>query len=107
MEKNHSIWGFCVYLEKPENEAVHHLFVITHKDRDLVQDKLNSLGVPTGIHYPIPIHKHKCFADKSFTRDVSFPNAERQGKELLSLPMHPNLKESEVDEVCKHLLATL
>lgn len=94
---------FGVYLEKPENEAVHHLFVITHKDRDLVQDKLNSLGVPTGIHYPIPIHKHKCFAHQTFTSNVSFPNAERQGKELLSLPMHPNLKESEVDEVCQCL----
>jgi len=91
---------FGLYLEKPENEAVHHLFVITHKDRDLVQDKLNSLGVPTGIHYPIPIHKHKCFADQSFVSGVSFPHAERQGKEILSLPMHPNLTECEIEHIC-------
>lgn len=94
---------FCLYHEKPENEAVHHLFVITHKDRDMLQEKLQSKGIPTGIHYPIPIHKHKCFADQSFTSNVLFPNAERQGKELLSLPMHPNLKESDVDEVCNCL----
>ena len=91
---------FCVYLEKPENEAVHHLFVITHKDRDFVQDKLSSLGIPTGIHYPTPIHKHKCFAEQSFTSNASFPHAERQGKELLSLPMHPNLTECEVEHIC-------
>jgi dTDP-4-amino-4,6-dideoxygalactose transaminase len=98
---------FYLYHEKPENEAVHHLFVITHKDRDSVHEKLQSKGIPTGIHYPVPIHKHKCFADQSFTSDTSFPHAERQGKELLSLPMHPNLKESEVDKVCKCLLAKL
>ena len=96
---------FYIYEDCPRNEPVHHLFVITHSDRDLIQEKLNSLGIPTGIHYPIPIHKHKCFADQSFTSNASFPNAERQGKELLSLPMHPNLKESEVDEVCQCLLA--
>ena len=94
---------FCVYLEKPENEAVHHLFVITHKDRDFIQDKLNSANIPTGIHYPVPIHKHKCFADLSFTKNSSFPHAEQQGRELLSLPMHPNLKECEIEQVCNCL----
>ena len=95
---------FCLYYEKPENEAVHHLFVITHKDRDSVQEKLHSRGIPTGIHYPIPIHQHKCFADHSYAKE-EFPHAERQGSELLSLPMHPNLTESEVDEICECMLS--
>ena len=96
--------GFCLYHEKPENEAVHHLFVITHKDRDLLQDKLQSKGIPTGIHYPVPIHQHKCFADHPFAKE-EFPHSERQGNELLSLPMHPNLTESEVDKICDSLLS--
>ena len=91
---------FCLYHERPENEAVHHLFVITHKNRDSVQEKLQSKGIPTGIHYPVPIHQHKCFADHSFAKK-RFPHAERQGSELLSLPMHPTLTESEVDEICE------
>ena len=95
--------GFCLYHEKPENEAVHHLFVITHKDRDLLQDKLQSKGIPTGIHYPVPIHQHKCFADHPFAKE-EFPHSERQGNELLSLPMHPKLTKNEVDEVCECLL---
>jgi dTDP-4-amino-4,6-dideoxygalactose transaminase len=95
---------FCVYLDKPENEAVHHLFVITHKNRDLLQEKLQSKGIPTGIHYPVPIHQHKCFSDYAFVKE-EFPHAERQGTELLSLPMHPNLTESEVDKICDSLLS--
>ena len=94
---------FCLYHEKPENEAVHHLFVITHKDRDLLQDKLNLANIPSGIHYPIPIHKHKCFVDLTFTNNASFPHAEQQGRELLSLPMHPNLTECEIEQVCNCL----
>jgi dTDP-4-amino-4,6-dideoxygalactose transaminase len=93
---------FCLYHERPENEAVHHLFVITHKDRDLVQEKLQSKGIPTGIHYPVPIHQHKCFADHFFAKK-RFPHAERQGSELLSLPMHPNLTENEVDGICEYM----
>ena len=94
---------FCLYYEQPDNEAVHHLFVITHKDRDLLQDKLQSQGIPTGIHYPVPIHQHKCFSGHSFAQ-VGFPHSERQSNELLSLPIHPNLTESEVDEVSECLL---
>jgi dTDP-4-amino-4,6-dideoxygalactose transaminase len=95
---------FGIYTETHVNEAVHHLFVITHKNRDYIQDKLKSTGIPTGIHYPVPIHKHKCFASESFARNTSFPHSERQAKELLSLPMHPELSESEVDQVCNRLL---
>ena len=94
---------FSLYHEKPENEAVHHLFVITYNDRDLIQGKLESQGIPTGIHYPVPIHQHKCFANHSFAKE-EFPHAERQGCELLSLPMHPNLTESEVDKICEYML---
>jgi dTDP-4-amino-4,6-dideoxygalactose transaminase len=94
---------FHIFEDCLGNEPVHHLFVITHSDRDLIQEKLNSLGIPTGIHYPVPIHKHKCFADQSFTNNASFPHAERQGKELLSLPMHPNLTESEIEQICNCL----
>lgn len=96
---------FCLYHEKADNEAVHHLFVITHKDRDVIQEKLQSKKIPSGIHYPVPIHKHKCFADESFARNAFFPHSERQGKELLSLPMHPNLTEIEVDQICESLLS--
>ena len=89
------------YHESTENEAVHHLFVVTLKNRDRMIEQLSNTGIPTGIHYPIPIHKHECFADYSFTQGKYFPVAEEQSSQLLSLPMHPNLKESEVEMVCE------
>ena len=82
---------FSLYHESPENEPVHHLFVVTHKNRDLIQSKLNSQGIATGIHYPVPIHKHKCFANEMFAKDGCVPHAEAQSAQLLSLPMHPNM----------------
>lgn len=89
------------YHESEENEAVHHLFVVTLKNREQMIEKLLDAGIPTGIHYPVPIHKHECFADYSFTQGKCFPVAEEQASQLLSLPMHPNLKESEVEKVCE------
>ena len=55
------------YHESEENEAVHHLFVVTLKNREQMIEKLLDAGIPTGIHYPVPIHKHECLADYSFT----------------------------------------
>jgi len=89
------------YHESEENEAVHHLFVVTLKNREQMIEKLLDAGIPTGIHYPVPIHKHECFADYSFTQGKCFPVAEVQASQLLSLPMHPNLKESEVEKICE------
>jgi dTDP-4-amino-4,6-dideoxygalactose transaminase len=89
------------YHESSENEAVHHLFVVTLKNREQIIEKLSNAGIPTGIHYPVPIHKHECFADYSFSEGKKFPVAEEQASQLLSLPMHPNLHEAEVEKVCE------
>ena len=56
--------------------------------------------IPSGLHYPYAIHQHKCFADEPFAKDKSFPNAERQADELISLPMHPHLKKIDVEKIC-------
>jgi dTDP-4-amino-4,6-dideoxygalactose transaminase len=96
--------NISTYEDSAANEPVHHLFVITHGKRDLIQGKLNAANIPSGIHYPVPIHKHKCFAGQSFVSNASFPHSERQGRELLSLPMHPNLAESDVEQICSCLL---
>jgi dTDP-4-amino-4,6-dideoxygalactose transaminase len=78
------------------NEAVHHLFVVQMTNRDKVQRNLQARGVQTGIHYPVPIHKHECFESEGFARGKTFPHAEKQAAELLSLPMHPKLTKEGV-----------
>ena len=95
------------YHESQNNEPVHHLFVVTIKNRDQMIDALSNVGIPVGIHYPIPIHKHVCFSEHSFTRGKCFPVAEKQAHELLSLPMHPSLTRSEVEFICSKLAILL
>ena len=92
------------YHEEKYNEAVHHLFVITIRNRDRMIEKLSEVGIPCGIHYPVPIHKHDCFSDLKFAKGKSYPNAETQSEKLLSLPMHPNLSQPEVEEIVRNLL---
>jgi dTDP-4-amino-4,6-dideoxygalactose transaminase len=85
--------------EDPENEAVHHLFVIMTDRRNELQASLDQEDIPTGIHYPVPIHKHKAFANEDFVRGKGFPASESASERLLSLPMHPQLTEGEISKI--------
>ena len=91
------------FREDDRNEPVHHLFVVQMSDRDKVQKNLQNQGIQTGIHYPIPIHKHECFENEAFASGKTFPQAEKQSAELLSLPMHPKLSEEQVDFISQKL----
>ena len=79
---------------------------LSQAEVEKLSKKLSNAGIPTGIHYPVPIHKHECFADYSFTQGKCFPVAEDQASQLLSLPMHPNLNEAEVEKFVKQLKLT-
>ena len=87
------------FREEDRNEAVHHLFVVQVSNRDKIQQNLLNQGIQTGIHYPVPIHKHECFESEAFASGKTFPHAEKQSAELLSLPMHPKLTREEVISV--------
>jgi dTDP-4-amino-4,6-dideoxygalactose transaminase len=87
------------FRDHDDNEAVHHLFVVQMTGRDAMQRMLQERGVQTGIHYPVPIHKHECFESEHFAAGKTFPHAEKQAAELLSLPMHPKLRKDEVISV--------
>jgi len=89
--------------ENPANEAVHHLFVIMTDSRDELQVSLAKEEIPTGIHYPVPIHRHKAFANEAFAQGQCFPTSEKASERLLSLPMHPNLRESEISKILDHV----
>lgn len=82
-------------VEMPEVESVYHLYVIRIKNRDELQEFLASKGISTGIHYPIPIHLQPAYKDLGY-RKGDFPVTESYSREILSLPMFPELKESEI-----------
>lgn len=87
-----------------DGEHNYHLFVIRTDKRDALREYLQTQGVSAGIHYPIPIHRTKAYQDLGYPGVGSLPVSERLADEVLSLPMYPELSESQVDYVVDTLL---
>jgi len=79
-------------------EPVYHLFVITSKNRDKLEQYLMENGISVGKHYPVPCHLQKAYQGSNYTAN-SLPNAELLSERCLSLPMFPELTNSEVNHV--------
>jgi dTDP-4-amino-4,6-dideoxygalactose transaminase len=88
----------AVKLVKRNAGSVHHLYVIRAERRDRLREHLAAKGIGTAVHYPIPLHRHPAFAQKS-----SLPHAERAVTEILSLPLWPYLKESAARRVAREI----
>jgi dTDP-4-amino-4,6-dideoxygalactose transaminase len=74
---------------------VFHLYVIRTKHRDHLKNFLQQDGIGTGIHYPVPVHLQKAYLGKLKGAD-SLPVTERIAKEILSLPMYPELPQADL-----------
>lgn len=85
-----------------ETGAVHHLFVIRTKQRDTLKTYLEQRGIGCAIHYPIPLHLiTSCKSLGYIKRD--FPVAERLSREILSLPIYPELTKKDILYICRTL----
>jgi len=85
------------YVE-PHNRSVYAQYTIEVSDRDRVQANMKSRGIPTAVHYPLPLHRQPVFSDLGLDRG-SFPDSERAAERVISLPMHPYLSEDQQREV--------
>lgn len=74
--------------------------------RDRVRDILTNKGIPTAIHYPVPLHLQPCFAGLGY-KEGAFPEAERASKEVLSLPMHPFISKEEQQQIVEAIKEAL
>lgn len=81
---------------------VFHLFVIRCKSRDILKSYLEKRGIQTAIHYPVPIHLVESFKFLGYKKG-SFPEAEQASKEILSLPIYPELRDNEVEVIIDSL----
>ncbi len=88
--------------ERPDVEAVYHLYVVQVDERDAVRAKLDEAGIGTGIHYPVPMHLHEAYAHLGYKRGA-FPVAESMADSMLSLPMFPEISEGQIDYVVEQL----
>lgn len=90
------------------NTSVYAQYTIEVEDREGVESRLKSLGVPTAVHYPVTMHRQPAFA-KLGLAEGSFPVAEAAARRVISLPMHPYLSEDQqgtvVDALRKAVVA--
>ncbi len=81
----------------PEGEHNFHLFVVRTPKRDELREFLASRGIGTGIHYPVPIHLTEAYQALGYSGSGSLPVAENLAREILSLPMFPELTERQIE----------
>jgi dTDP-4-amino-4,6-dideoxygalactose transaminase len=93
-------------VEAPYARHVYHLYVIRVPERDPVIARLGARGITCGIHYPVPLHLQEAYAPLGIA-EGSFPVSERSARELVSLPMFPELTREQVDAVAEALLSVV
>ncbi|PHQ90959.1 MAG: aminotransferase DegT [Sulfurimonas sp.] len=72
------------------------------KNRDEVQSSLKNNGIPTAVHYPMPLHLQECFEYLGYSKG-DFPIAELISQEIMSLPMNPYVTDEEIEYIAKAL----
>jgi len=82
----------------PRRVAVYHQYVLRTPKRDELRAFLTAEGIETGVHYPTPIHRQVAW--RTLYADApALPHAERTAREILSLPVFPDLTDAEVERV--------
>jgi dTDP-4-amino-4,6-dideoxygalactose transaminase len=88
------------------NESIYNQYVVRVPDRDAVKKRLAERGIGTAIYYPIPLHLQDCFTYLGH-KEGEFPESERACREVLALPVYPELAKEQVEYVTKELLAAV
>ena len=86
----HAVRPPCV---EPHNRSVFAQYTIEVPNRTAVREFLSSRGIPTSVHYPVPLHQQPAYAAEDASQ--SFPIAENVAQRVISLPMHPYLAEGD------------
>jgi dTDP-4-amino-4,6-dideoxygalactose transaminase len=90
--------GLTVPFIDPANESIFNQYTIRSDRRDDLQNYLKARGIGTAVYYPLPLHLQPCFAYLGY-KEGACPEAERAAREVLSLPIYPELTEGHMNEV--------
>jgi len=94
--------GMEAPFEPSWSRAIYHLYVVRTQDREGLMAHLAKAGIGTGIHYPIPLHQQRAYASLGYKRG-DFPVTEKTAKEIVSLPMFPQLRKEQQERVAGEL----
>ena len=81
-----------------DRRHVYHIYAVRTPTATALQRHLQAEGVQTGLHYPIPVHLQQAHADLGY-KAGDFPQSEAAAREVLSLPMFPEMTSAQVEEV--------
>ncbi len=89
---------------RPDAKPVYYVYNILVPNRDGLAGHLKEKGVGYSIYYPKPLHLQDCFAYLGY-KEGDFPVAEKVSRQIIALPMYPELRADEVDHVCDQIAA--
>ncbi len=92
--------GIDLPLLRQGDDCVWAQLTILTDDRDALANHLNEAGVPTAIHYPVPLHHQPAYRDLC-RLPATVPHAESAASRVLSLPMHPYLSDAEIEHIAE------
>jgi len=82
----------------PANTSIYNQYTLRVAKRDQLQEHLKKKGIGSSVYYPLPLHLQPCFSYLGYT-EGAFPESERAAKEVISLPIYPELTTAQLDEV--------
>lgn len=95
--------GLTVPGDPAQGRHVYHQYTLRVEDRERVQEELRAAGVQTMVYYPVPLHMQKVHAMLG-QGEGSFPHSERAAREVISIPMFPELSPEVQDRVIEAVL---
>lgn len=98
--------GIIVPYEPSWSRSVYHLYVTRVQEREQIQRYLKDKGIGTGIHYPIPLHLQNAYRALGYQKG-DLPIAETTAQEVLSLPMFPDLLDSDQETIAAEISTCL
>ena len=92
--------------QMPYAEHVYHLYIVVVEDREALRKALSEQGIENGLHYPVPLHLQKAYADLGYKKG-DFPVSEHVAANHVSLPMYAELPVEHAEHVAKTVLEIL
>ena len=96
-------FGFNLPTIRPGTTHVFHQYVVRLSQRDSMRDNLKNVGIGTLVHYPVPVHLQPAYKGR-LPLVTPLPYTEEAARQVLSLPMYPQLNDEQVQYVCDCLI---
>lgn len=93
--------GICALFVENHNRSAWAQYTLQVKNRDVLQTELKAQGVPTAVHYPIPLNKQPAVVDSS----ANLPVGDAVAEKLISLPFHPYIRKDDIEKVVRAVMS--